>query len=135
MGETFEEGWCAVRWQTMPWSCALTAHHPCPDRSNTEGSCFSSLSQPLDLSPLAPLLSANHSPSTLSPLGPIPLPLSARFLNAVCALPPTIFAHPFCTDTAHWHSVLAASVAGEMAAPQLQCTDRCRSAVIAVVVH
>merc|ERR1712086_1053588 len=87
MGETFEEGWCAVRWQTMPWSCALTAHHPCPDRSNTEGSCFSSLSQPLDLSPLAPLLSANHSPSTLSPLGPIPLPLSARFLQLSLHIP------------------------------------------------
>ena len=48
-----------------------------------------SLSQPLDLSPLAPLLSANHSPSTLGsiPLGPIPLSLSARFLSVVCALP------------------------------------------------
>ena len=48
-----------------------------------------SLSQPLDLSPLAPLLSANQSPSTLGsiPLGPIPLSLSARFLSVVCALP------------------------------------------------
>jgi hypothetical protein len=48
-----------------------------------------SLSQPLDLSPLAPLLSANQSPSTLGsiPLGPIPLSLSAHFLNVACALP------------------------------------------------
>ena len=96
-----------------------------------------SLIQPLYLSPLAPLLSANQSPSTLGsiPLGPIPLSLTVLFLNAACALPPTIFAQPFCIDTAHRHSVLTVSVAGDMPAPQLQCTDCSRSVVIATVLH
>ena len=55
--------------------------------------------------------------------------LPAHFLNAVCALPPAIFAHPFRTDTAHWHSVLTYLLPTRMVTiqfcqPTCQCVER-----------
>ena len=77
---------CASYW------CWLRADH----MLTVAASPLLSLSQPLNLSLLAPLLSASQSSSASSctfsacPSRPPSLPLSAHFLNVVCIYPPAV---------------------------------------------